>query len=72
MHPEDIKAELRKKQSSLSAIARSLHVYPSAVSAVIRYKRSRRIERAIAKALGTQPGNLWPERYQQHERVRGS
>lgn len=63
MHHEDIKAELRKRRSSLSQIARSLDVDPSAVSAVIRRKRSKRIEKAIAKTLGLKARELWPERY---------
>lgn len=64
VHPEDIKAALRKKGYTLTAIASSLSVQPSAISHVLHKRRSRRIEKAIAKALGTRPNLLWPERYQ--------
>lgn len=63
VHFEDIKAELRKKSSSISKIARALRVHPSSVSKVIRRKRSRRIEQAVANTLSTTPEALWPDRY---------
>jgi Ner family transcriptional regulator len=59
-----IKSALRLKHLTLSDIARSLGVTPSTVSIVSRgFRRSRRIEAAIASALGFTPEELWPERY---------
>ncbi len=52
MHPEDIKAELRKKGLTLAFIARELGVAPTTVSQVIRGRStSVRIERAISQRL---------------------
>lgn len=68
VHLEDIKAALRKRKSSLAEVARATNVSRSLVSAVIRRKRSRRVEQAIAKALGTTPGAIWPDRYSKEGR----
>lgn len=60
-----IKSALGLKRISLSDIARSLDVTPSTVSIVSRgFRRSRRVERAIADALGQAPEDLWPDRYE--------
>lgn len=60
----NIKAALRLKHLTLSDVARSLDVSPGTVSIVCRgFRRSRRIESAIATALGFTPEELWPERY---------
>lgn len=59
-----IKSALRLKHLTLSDIARSLDVSPGTVSIVSRgFRRSRRIELAIATALGFKPEELWPDRY---------
>lgn len=63
MHPEDIKAALRKRGYTLTAVAGRLRVQPSAISHVLHKRRSRRIERAIARLLESTPADLWPERY---------
>lgn len=61
---ERIKSALALHHSSLSSIARDLGVAPGTVSIVSRgYRRSRRIEKAIADALSTSPAALWPARY---------
>lgn len=64
-HHERIKAEVRIRGSSLTQIARSLCITPSAVSATIRYRnrRSRRVEEAVAEVLGRTPAEIWPDRY---------
>ncbi|RZJ19393.1 MAG: hypothetical protein EON91_01525 [Brevundimonas sp.] len=60
-----IKSALGLKGLTLSDIARSLDVTPSTVSIVSRgHRRSRRIEQAIADALGSSPAQIWPNRYQ--------
>lgn len=59
-----IKSALFLRGESLSSIARQLDVAPTTVSIVSRgFRRSRRIEQAIATALGCSPAQLWPERY---------
>lgn len=52
------------KGSSLAQIARELGVTPTTVTIVSQgFRRSRRIEAAIAARLGVAPARLWPERY---------
>lgn len=59
-----IKGALKLRGSSLSAVARSLDVAPTTVTIVSKgIRRSRRIEAAIASALGMTPDALWPDRY---------
>jgi lambda repressor-like predicted transcriptional regulator len=59
-----IKSALALRGATLSSIARDLGVAPGTVSIVSRgYRRSRRIEKAIADALGGSPEDLWPDRY---------
>jgi len=57
---------LRLKGSSLAQIARELDVTPTTVTIVCQgFRRSRRIEAAIATRLGVAPERLWPDRYTQ-------
>jgi lambda repressor-like predicted transcriptional regulator len=61
---ERIKMRLRLAGSSLAKIARELGVAATTVTSVSQgYRRSRRIEGAIAAKLGKQAVSLWPERY---------
>ncbi len=61
---ERIKAALSLRGRSLSAIARELQVAPTTISIVSRgFRRSRRIEAAIADELGCSVTQLWPDRY---------
>jgi lambda repressor-like predicted transcriptional regulator len=61
---ERIKRRLRKQGSSLAEIARELAVAKTTVTSVSQgYRRSRRIEAAIAAKLGSTPQQLWPARY---------
>ncbi len=61
-----IKSALSLKGLSLSDIARQLRVTPSTVSIVSRgFRRSRRVECAIAAALDMDHATLWPERRRQ-------
>jgi Ner family transcriptional regulator len=60
LHPEDIKAGLRKRGSSLSKIARDLGLNRSTVSCVLYGRHSRRVRIAIAQQLGMKPEQLWP------------
>ena len=59
-----IKSALALRGATLSSIARDLNVAPGTVSIVSRgFRRSRRIEKAIADAVGRSPAELWPQRY---------
>lgn len=63
-----VKYQLKSKGSSLSTIANTLGVLSSSVTVVSQgYRRSSRVEAAIANALGTTPEELYPERYLQKE-----
>jgi Ner family transcriptional regulator len=63
MHFEDVKANLRKRGSSLSQIAKDLGLKRATVSTVIRGGRSKRVEQAIADALGKPVEEVFPDRY---------
>lgn len=65
MNPEIIKAKIRIKYGTMLAFAEILGVCPESVYGAINGKnRSRPIERAIAKDLGTTVEELFPDRYQ--------
>ncbi|MFC4442043.1 helix-turn-helix domain-containing protein [Caulobacter henricii] len=59
-----IKEALRLRGLSLSDIARAHEVKQSTVSLVSTgWRRSRRLESAIAAALDLAPEEIWPDRY---------
>lgn len=59
-----IRAALALRGITLSSIARDLDVRPTTVTIVSKgYRRSQRIEQAIANALGATPAQIWPRRY---------
>ena len=61
---ERVKAALAIKGITLAQVARELGVAASTVTIVSQGdRRSRRVETAIARAAGTEPAFLWPERY---------
>lgn len=64
MHPEDIKAAIRKRGVTLASIADELAVSPAAVSHVVaaRYRSERVMER-IAQVIGRKPSAIWPRWY---------
>lgn len=64
MHPEDIKAALRKRGFTQAAIAHTLGVSKTAINYVIAGKtQSARVAQAIAAAAGLSVEALWPGRY---------
>lgn len=64
MHIEDIKAELRKQFGSLVAVSRYFGLNSNAVSTVLSQPgHSIPTERKIAKLLGRDPYEVWPDRY---------
>ncbi len=61
---ERLKAELRIRGTSLAQISRDLGVTDSALSLIGKgFHRSRRIEKALADAVGSTPEALFPDRY---------
>ena len=67
---ERVKAALAVKGATLAQVARELGVAASTVTIVSQGdRRSRRVETAIARAAGTEPASLWPERYPRLARV---
>ena len=60
---EAIKAGLRSRGTSLSQVSRDLGLKPATISSVVAGARSKRVEAAIADALGEKLEALWPERY---------
>ncbi|WP_082731602.1 helix-turn-helix domain-containing protein [Sphingomonas sp. CCH15-F11] len=62
-HPEDIKAELRKRGITLTALALRAGVSKQVVTIALRKRASAHCERVIAEALGQKPHKIWPSRY---------
>ncbi len=61
---EHLKARLRIAGSGINALASEIGVSPSSVTVVSQgYRRSQRIEKALAAKLGTTAEQLWPDRY---------
>lgn len=60
-HREDIKAALRKRGTSLAAIARKHGVSRQAVTLVL-HRPSAKWEAVIAKSLGVTAREIWPSR----------
>jgi lambda repressor-like predicted transcriptional regulator len=64
MHPEDIKAALRKKGSGQTDVARRLGVSQTTVFLVIHGKaKSRRVAKKISQVVGVPVQALWPGQY---------
>jgi Ner family transcriptional regulator len=65
-HHEYVKAELRKRFGSLTAISKQLGVSRQSLSgALIDPLASTRLERRIAAALEVEPHKIWPTRWRQ-------
>lgn len=59
------KAELRRRGTTIAQVARDLGITQGSLSLVSTGRhRSKRIERALADALGMTPETLFPDRYQ--------
>lgn len=69
MHPEDIKAAIRKKGGSLAALARAQEasgkpaISIQALSQALQARVSARCECIIADFLEVHPRQIWPSRY---------
>lgn len=60
--PEDIKCAVRKKGTTLAELSRRAGLCDEAGSQTLA-RQWVRMERVIAKFLGVDPRELWPERY---------
>lgn len=63
MHPEDIKAAIRKQGFTLAELAVRADVSKQAISAAIAHRSSERVDLVIADFLGLKPHQIWPSRY---------
>lgn len=64
MHPEQIKAEIRMKDTTPAAIADALGLSRMTVSNVIHARiTSRRVANKISELIGKPVSQLWPGRY---------
>ena len=63
MHPEDIKAEIRKRGYSLTELAEINGLAKQSISEAIRMRSSARAEKVIAELLEMKAREIWPSRY---------
>lgn len=64
MHPEDIKAEIRKRYGSLSSVSEQIGMGKNAISNIIsRPDYSIAGEKKVAELLELDPYEVWPDRY---------
>lgn len=61
-HRADIIASLRKKGTTLAALSRASGYSPSTLQNALERKWPRG-EKIIAEALGLEPSEIWPTRY---------
>lgn len=62
-HAEDIKCALRKKRITLKALSIEAGLAPCTLGNALRVSYPK-AERIIANALGFEPRDIWPSRYQ--------
>ncbi|WP_336973444.1 helix-turn-helix transcriptional regulator [Sphingobium aromaticiconvertens] len=62
-HPEDIKAAVRKRGSSLAALARQGGISTQALSLTLQARVSEKCELIISDFLNIHPSEIWPSRY---------
>lgn len=62
-HSEDVKAAIRKRGSTLTALAKANGISVQALSRAIFERSSARAEIIIAEFLGVHPMKIWPSRY---------
>ncbi|WOI45868.1 helix-turn-helix domain-containing protein [Acidovorax sp. BLS4] len=69
MHPEQIKAEIRMRDTTPAAIADSLHLSSMTVSNVIHGRTiSRRVAAAISSVIKKPITQIWPGRYEPNKK----
>lgn len=68
-HPEDIKAAVRKRGSTLADIGRGIDMSRQSVALAL-VRPNAKAEAAIARFLNMKPQVIWPSRYDEHGRRR--
>ncbi|WP_353936355.1 helix-turn-helix domain-containing protein [uncultured Sphingobium sp.] len=63
IHPEDIKAEIRKAGATLASLGRSHGLSRQQMSLALHARVSAKAEKVIADFLQKQPRQIWPSRY---------
>jgi len=61
-HPEDIKAALRKRGVTLTALSVK-HGWAKGTAAVVLRRPAASVQAAIAAVIGKPPQAIWPSRY---------
>lgn len=61
-HPEEIKAAIRMRGSTMADLSRQNGYVDSVVKQVLR-KPWPAVERIVADFLGVEPSEIWPDRY---------
>ena len=69
MHPEDVKALIRKSGWRLTDLSRENGLSPGAVQKALRQPWPR-VEQIIGAHLGLRPQDIWPSRYHADGRSR--
>jgi lambda repressor-like predicted transcriptional regulator len=64
MRPEQIKAQLEARGTSIADIAREADIAAQNISATIRWRKYPRIEQLVAEALDKPLHVVFPDRYQ--------
>ncbi len=62
-HPEEIKAVLRMRGTTLRELSRRHGYDPDAARHVVHHRKSARLERIIAELLEVPAHEIWPDRY---------
>lgn len=62
-HPEEIRAAIRMRGTTMAELSRSSGYDPDAVRNAIRCRRSSVVQQLIADFLQVPPQELWPDRY---------
>lgn len=63
MHPEDIKAEVRKAGATLASLGRASGLSRQQMSLTLHARVSAKAEKVIADFLQKHPKHIWPSRY---------
>jgi Ner family transcriptional regulator len=62
-HPEDIKAEIRKRGATVAKLARDNDLSKQALGQCLERRASEHGDKIIAEFLGLKPHQIWPSRY---------
>lgn len=71
MHPEDIKAAIRKRGATLEKLGKKVGLSAQSLSRAIHSRTSAKAERTISDFLGIAPQKIWPSRYSKDGRRLG-